>query len=251
MKKFKACLEKSTTAPSPEIACRMPETDSLGIGLIIFPGGGYGQLAAHEGEGYATAFSNSGITCFVVNYRLGSSGHHHPAMLEDAWAAITTIRTRCDEFGIEPDKIGVMGSSAGGHLAAHSMIGWPDYHGKTSARPDFGVLCYPVISAMGPFAHKGSILNLLGENPLPEMLDKVSCERHVTAQTPPCFIWHTFEDAGVPIENSMMFATALRKHNVPFELHIYQEGRHGLGLNTTFDWAAECLRWIRKITNTR
>jgi acetyl esterase/lipase len=245
---FHAQLDHATTAPSPEMTCWLPERESTGIGLIIFPGGGYGHLAVHEGEGYARHFSQAGIACFVVAYRLGTQGHRHPAMLEDAWAALATVRARAAEFGVDPGQIGVIGSSAGGHLAAHTLVAWPRYRGPVSVRPDFGVLCYPVTTALEPFAHKGCIRNLLGDSPSPECLEAISCDRHVTAKTPPCFLWHTGEDTGVPLENSLIFASALRRNGVPFELHLYQKGRHGLGLGAPFNWADDCLRWMREVT---
>ncbi|MEI6218392.1 MAG: alpha/beta hydrolase, partial [bacterium] len=213
---------------------------------VRLPGGGYGGLAEHEGKGYAEFFVNAGIACFVVKYRLGTQGFRHPAMLEDALAAISTIRSSAAEFGVNPKKIGVMGSSAGGHLTAHALVAWNRYNSSESLRPDFGILCYPVIMSRGEFCHQGSMMNLLGENPAAELLDEVACEQHVTRETPPCFIWHTAADDGVPVENSMGFASALRRNGVSFELHVYAKGAHGLGLNAPFAWGSDCLRWIRE-----
>jgi acetyl esterase/lipase len=224
----------------------LPESDPSGVGIIIFPGGGYGGLAAHEGAGYAQFLCSAGVACFVVKYRLGPEGHRHPAMLEDALAAIATVRSRAKEFAINPAKLGVMGSSAGGHLAAHSLVAWQQYESRVSLRPSFGILCYPVIVSHGPHAHQGSIRNLAGEKPSPELLHELSCDKHVCAETPPCFLWHTAEDTAVPLENSTLFAAALRKHSIPFELHLYHKGRHGLGLGAPFDWSKECLRWIEE-----
>lgn len=239
-------LTSGSTSPSPKISCWPAEGEPSGVGLVIFPGGGYGHLAEHEGAGYAEFFSGAGIACFVVEYRLGKHGHRHPAMLEDALAAVSTVRERAKDFGVDPDKIGVIGSSAGGHLAAHSLVGWRPYvKNGDSPRPDFGVLCYPVILSTGAHAHQGSMTNLLGENPDPDPLKAVSCDKRVDAETPPCFLWHTVEDPVVPVENSFSFALALRKHGVPFEMHVYPKGRHGLGLGATFDWGGECLRWIQ------
>jgi len=246
MQTIKGSLDSGQTGPSPDIVCRAPEKPGSGIGIIIFPGGGYGCLAEHEGEGYARYLADAGVACFVVQYRLGSQGHRHPAMLEDALAAIATVRSRADEFGVDPTKLGVMGSSAGGHLTAHALVAWPQYESAVSLRPDFGILCYPVIASQGPFAHKGSMGNLAGPDAPVELLDTLSCEKQVTEDTPPCFIWHTGEDAGVPLENSMMFASALRQCGVPFELHLYHKGRHGLGLGAPFDWGRECLRWLEE-----
>ncbi len=237
-------LDSGTTDPSPAIDCWMPDDYSSGVGLVIFPGGGYNILAAHEGEGYARFFAGAGIACFVVHYRLGSKGYRHPAMLEDGLAAISTVRSLAADPGIALDRLGVVGSSAGGHLAAHTLVAWHQYESDVSLRPDFGVLCYPVISTRAAYAHKGLLRNLAGDNPPAERVDALSCESHVTERTPPCFIWHTGEDAVVPLEHSIEFASALRACGAPFELHIYQRGAHGLGLDTPFSWTADCLRWI-------
>jgi len=247
MKIIQGQLDSGTTSPAPEIECWLPEREASGVGVVVFPGGGYGMLAAHEGEGYARFLSEAGIAAFVVKYRLGSAGHRHPAMLEDALSAVAAVRSRAAEFGVDPARIGVMGSSAGGHLTAHALVGWPLYSSGVSLRPDFGILCYPVILSDGPYAHKGSMRNLAGENASADLLEGLSCERLVTAQTPPCFLWHTGEDAAVPLENSLAFAAALRLNKVPFELHVYNKGRHGLGLGAPFDWGRDCLRWIKDL----
>ena len=248
MKIITGRLKGGRTEPSPRIECWIPEQNHKGTGLVILPGGGYGGLSEHEGKGYAEYFSKAGIACFVVSYRLGSKGFRHPAMLEDALAAIHTIRSGAREYHVEPHRIGIMGSSAGGHLAAHTLVAWNRYESDVPMRPDFGVLCYPVIASQGLYAHTGSILNLAGDNPSPELLDELSCDKQVTAETPPCFLWHTGEDTGVPLENSILFASALRRHGVSFELHLYHKGEHGLGLGAPFGWAPECLRWIDEIT---
>ena len=247
-KTIKAQLGSGTTSPTPEVECWIPDVNPNKIGLIIFPGGGYRNLAQHEGAGYAEFFCNAGIACFVVTYRLGLDNHRHPAMLEDALASIETIRTQAVEFGIDPNKLGIIGSSAGGHLAAHTLTAWQHYEGDVSLQPSFGILCYPVILSSGDYAHVGSMQNLAGETPSAELLDSLSCDKQVSEHTPPCFLWHTVEDASVPVENSFLFATALRQHNVPFELHIFDRGRHGLGLDTPFDWSNACLRWIEDVT---
>ena len=238
-------LPDSSTNPAPEIECFIPETNPEGKALIIFPGGGYFGLTAHEGNDYAEYFSSHGIACFVVTYRLASQGFKHPAMIEDAFAAIYTIRSRAEEFGIDPNQLGVCGSSAGGHLAATTLLLHDQYECDVPLRPDFGVLCYPVIMSTGDLINQGSIDNLLGENPDPELLDMMACEKQVTPDTPPCFIWSTGEDSVVPVENSLAFAAALSRNNVLFDLHIYDRGIHGIGLDTPYKWEADCLRWIQ------
>lgn len=237
-------LKSGFTNASPTIECWIPDQNPRGIGVLIFPGGGYGGLSEHEGRGYAEYFSRAGIACFVVAYRLGSRGFRHPAMLEDALAAIYSVRKEACRFRVDPRHLGIMGSSAGGHLAAHALVAWTKYESDISLRPDFGVLCYPVITSQGPYAHLGSIRNLAGNTPSPALLDELACEKQVSSHTPPCFLWHTGEDEVVPLENTFLFAEALREQRIPFEMHIYPEGRHGLGLDTPFDWGAECLRWI-------
>ena len=204
--------------------------------MLIFPGGGYGSLAAHEGEDYALFLNALGIACFVLQYRLGTHGYRHPAMLQDASRAMRLIRARADEWDLDAEKIGVMGSSAGGHLAAtlltHNDSGdtsSADSIERQSSRPALGVLCYAVIS-MGENTHEGSRKNLLGENPTPELVQFLSNELHVDAQTPPCFVWHTWEDKGVKLENSLEFIAALQRCDVPFDFHVYQNGPHGIGL---------------------
>ena len=235
-----------STQPAPRIDTYLPAPGQRnGKALVILPGGGYRMRAEHEGQGYAEHFAALGFSCFVVHYRLGSEGHRHPAMLEDALFAIASVRARSAELGLDPQRIGVMGSSAGGHLAAHALVGHGRYASAVSLRPDFGVLCYPVITMSGAHAHAESRALLLGAAPGDAALADASCERHVTAQTPPCFIWHTVADASVPVENSLLFAAALRRHGVPFELHLYEHGAHGLGLETELPWASDCLRWLR------
>jgi acetyl esterase/lipase len=231
---------------------------ATGAAMVICPGGGYGALAPHEGRDYARFLNESGITCFVLKYRLGSDGYRHPAMLQDAARAVRLVRARAVEWNLDATRVGIMGSSAGGHLAAtlltHFDVGKPeaaDPIERQSSRPDLGILCYPVIS-MGRYAHQGSRQNLLGQNPSPELVRELSNELHVTTNTPPCFIWHTWEDKGVPAENSLQFAEALRGAGVPFDLHIYQKGEHGLGLGSLnwdpsrrLAWTADLVFWLR------
>ncbi|MEZ4631312.1 MAG: alpha/beta hydrolase [Deinococcales bacterium] len=217
-----------------------PSTD---LALIIFPGGGYRHLAAHEGRDYAEFFQAQGISSFVLHYRLGSEGFRHPAMIEDALAAIETVRKRANDFGINPHKLGIMGSSAGGHLVAHSLVSYRFYERDVCLRADFAILCYPVISML-EHIHQGCLENLLGANPSLELIKTVSPEIHVDETTPPCFIWHTLEDGSVAVEHSLLWAKALRDKRRSFELHLYSKGRHGLGLNSDLAWEQACLRWL-------
>ncbi len=243
----------------PTLTVYLPEPDkATGAAMVICPGGGYGGLAPHEGGDYARFLNEHGISGFVLKYRLGSAGYRHPVMLEDAARAVRTVRARASEWNINPQKVGVMGSSAGGHLAStlltHFDVGKPgdaDPIERQSSRPDLGILCYPVIT-MGEFTHQGSKENLLGKNPSPELVQNLSNELQVTKETPPTFLWHTWEDTAVPVENSLQFAAALRKAGVPFDLHIYQKGPHGLGLGTRqwdpehrHPWTQDCVYWLR------
>ena len=223
----------------PALTVYLPDpAKATGAAMVICPGGGYGGLANHEGEHYARFLNESGIAGFVLRYRLATGGYHHPAMLQDAARAMRTVRARAAEWHVDQQRIGIMGSSAGGHLAStlltHFDAGDPsaqDPIDRQSSRPDLGILCYAVIT-MGEFTHQGSKNNLLGRQPSAELVRELSNELQVTAQTPPCFIWHTWEDKAVAVENSLQFAAALRKADVRFDLHIYEKGPHGLGLGT-------------------
>jgi dienelactone hydrolase len=226
--------------------------------MVICPGGGYSGLSVDEGEGYAKWLTENGVTAFVLKYRLSKNGYHHPAMLQDATRALRTVRANAEKWHLDPQKIGIMGSSAGGHLAStlltHFDAGNPeasDPIDRVSSRPDLGILCYAVIT-MGPNTEPGTKNNLLGKDPSPDLIDFLSNEKHVTKETPPVFIWHTWEDRGVRVENSLNFAKALREKCVPFDLHIYQNGGHGIGLGgggqkpeILHPWTQDCLYWLR------
>jgi acetyl esterase/lipase len=243
----------------PTITPYLPEPDkATGAAMVICPGGGYGGLAQHEGNDYALWLNQHGVTCFVLKYRLGSNGYRHPAMLNDASRAVRLVRARAGGWKVNPKRVGLMGSSAGGHLAStlltHFDAGKPDTDDpieRQSSRPDLGILCYPVIT-LGEFTHQGSKNNLLGKDPSPELVTILSNELQVAKDTPPCFIFHTYEDTAVPVENSLAFASALRKACVPFDLHIYQKGRHGIGLADKppfahpHPWASDCLFWLKE-----
>lgn len=241
----------------PTLTAYLPDPAKRnGATMIVLPGGGYSNLAGHEGGAYAEWFASQGFTAYVLKYRLGSSGYRHPAMLQDVSRAVRMARVWAKRDGLDPAKIGVIGSSAGGHLAAtiatHFEAGKADAADafeKESSRPDLVVLCYPVIT-FGEFTHAGSKRQLLGENPAPELVQNLSNELHVTKDTPPCFIWHTVEDRTVPVENALLFASALRKASVPFSLHIYETGAHGLGLGRAGrpapPWADQLTYWFKE-----
>ena len=223
-----------------------------GAAIVIFPGGGYGGLAPHEGKGYADWLTTNGFSCFVVKYRLGSQGYRHPAMLNDAARAVRLVRSRAKEWNIDPKRIGVIGSSAGGHLVStlitHFDAGKPDAADpieRQSSRPDAAILCYPVITMDSSFTHAGSKRNLLGDKPDPELVKNLSNETQVTKDTPPCFVWHTWEDKGVKVENALAFASALQRAGVPFDLHVYQKGPHGIGTANNHPWTVDCIYWLR------
>lgn len=226
--------------------------------VVVCPGGGYGALAGHEGHDYALWLNQQGVSAFVLKYRLGSGGYRHPIMLGDAQRALRLVRNRTQEWRVDPKRVGIMGSSAGGHLAATAVTHFDagktdgaDAIDKESCRPDFGILCYAVIS-MGDNTHQGSRKNLLGDNPDAALIELLSNEKQVTKETPPCFIWHTWEDKAVKVENSLEFAAALQRAGVPFDLHIYQKGRHGIGLNdkppftNAHPWSHDLTFWLKE-----
>lgn len=196
-----------------------------GTAVLVCPGGGYGALAMdHEGKQIAEFYNSFGVTAFILKYRLGPR-YRHPAPLDDARRAMRMIRERAPKLGLDPARVGVMGFSAGGHLASTLST-----HFQKGERPDFAVLCYPVISFTTRYTHSGSMRNLLGSPPDPALVWDLSNELKVTAETPPTFLFHTNADTGVPPENSILYYMALRRVGVPAEMHIYAEGRHGVGL---------------------
>ncbi|MCX6956008.1 MAG: alpha/beta hydrolase [Verrucomicrobia bacterium] len=232
------------------------KANDTGATILVLPGGGYGNLAEHEGTGYAQFFAAHGISAYVLKYRLGSNGYRHPVMLNDAARALRLLRTFAKRDGRDPARIGVIGSSAGGHLAStlvtHFDAGNPDAADpidRESSRPALGILCYPVISLL-EFAHAGSRKNLLGADPDPELVKFLSSELQVTKDTPPCFLWHTVEDKTVPVENTLMFAAALRRAGGFPSVHIYEKGAHGLGLGRPDrpapPWADQLLYWFKE-----
>jgi len=224
--------------------------------VIVAPGGGYRGLAMnHEGRQVANWLNAAGISAFVLKYRLGPR-YHHPIELGDAQRAIRLVRVRAAEYGLKPDRIGMMGFSAGGHLTStaktHFDKGNPDAADpidRASSRPDFAILCYAVISFIAPYSHRGSAEALLGDSPDAKLLENLSNDLQVTPQTPPTFLFSTSEDTGVPSENSVAFYLALHKAQVPAELHIFQKGPHGVGLDlgdpALSEWPTLLINWLR------
>jgi acetyl esterase/lipase len=222
--------------------------------IIICPGGGYTHLAEHEGEPVARWLNDHGISTFVLKYRIAP--HHAPAPLMDGRQAVRYVRSHAKEYGIDPQKIGILGFSAGGHLAAMTGttfdFGNPESDHiveRTSSRPDLTVLCYPVIT-MKQFGHSGSREQLIGHSPDEQLVNQHSAEICVSIDTPPAFIWHTANDSAVPVENSLQYALSLSRNDIPYELHIFPEGNHGLGLATQLPdvgkWTSLCISWLRK-----
>jgi acetyl esterase/lipase len=241
----------------PAITVYMPPTTTGPMtAVIVAPGGSYARLSMNnEGRLPANYLNSIGVAAFVLRYRLGPA-YHHPIELGDAQRAIRTVRSRAAELHIAPDRIGIMGFSAGGHLASaastHFDAGTPDAADpidRASSRPDFAVLGYPVISLIEPFAHQGSKTNLLGDNPDPALARSLSSETQVTASTPPAFIYHTYADTVVPVENAVAYFMALRKAGVPAEMHVFRNGPHGTGLAqqdpALAEWPRLLANWMR------
>ncbi len=245
-------------ADKPLLHVWLPPADkAVGTGIVITPGGGYGGLAmGHEGADVAKWLNSLGVAAFVLQYRHRGTGYGHPAPLDDAQRALRTVRARAEEFKVDPNRVGVLGFSAGGHLAStldtHFDKGQPtaeDPIARVSCRPDFAILIYPVISLSGPYAHGGSRSNLLGPEPDPKLVENLSNDTQVTAETPPTFLVGSGEDTAVPPENCVMFYMALRKAGVAAEMHLYQKGPHGKGLAPDVpgmrNWPAACAEWLK------
>lgn len=225
--------------------------------VIVCPGGGYGNLAVdHEGHDIAKWLNQLGITAIILQYRMNRGGYQHPVPLLDAQQAIRTVRAKANDLEINPAKIGILGFSAGGHLASsagtlHKFVdsSFENSLAEVSPRPDFMILCYPVITIGKSTSHQGSAKNLLGESPDPALLELLSTEKQVAPDTPPAFLWHTNEDLGVPSENSLEFYLAMKAAGVAAELHVYRTGGHGVGLANniegTRNWSLDCAAWLR------
>jgi acetyl esterase/lipase len=241
----------------PNLIVYLPSKQTAtGCGIVICPGGGYGNLAMdHEGHQVATWLNSIGVAGFILKYRHHGTGYGHPAPLQDAQRALRIVRSRAKELGVDPKRIGIMGFSAGGHLA--STVGTHfkdaakpkgDAIDEASCRPDFMILGYPVITFTKPYTHRGSLRNLLGPQPDKALVESLSNETQVTADTPPTFLVHADDDKGVPPENSICFYQALRRAKVPAEMHIYLKGRHGFGMRVknapVASWTTRCADWL-------
>jgi acetyl esterase/lipase len=242
----------------PSLTIYRPASDrGQHAAIVVCPGGGYAGLAMdHEGRQIAEWLNSLGITACVLKYRLGPR-YHHPSPLLDAQRALRTVRANAAKWQLDPTKVGILGFSAGGHLASTAATHFdrgdasaPDAVDRQNARPDFAVLVYPVIALATEYAHAGSRRHLLGDKPDAKLVESLSNERQVTADTPPCFLVHTGEDKAVPPENSLLFYKALRKAGVPAELHVYERGPHGFGLGkadpSLTTWPGLCVAWLRK-----
>jgi len=221
--------------------------------VLICPGGGYTMRAQHEAEPIAKSYNAAGFHAFVVQYRVAPN--RHPAPLLDVTRALRMIRSRAGEWHVDPERIAVCGFSAGGHLTGSIGVHYslPDVDtgdalDVVSCRPNALILCYAVLSA-GCRRHVGSFVNLLGPDADPDLVELMSLENQVTEDTPPAFLWHTADDPAVPVANSLLFAGAMAEHGVPFELHVYPQGAHGLGLAPAdphiATWMGLSIDWLR------
>jgi acetyl esterase/lipase len=239
----------------PTLTPYLPPKDKMtGAAIIVCPGGGYTHLADHEGGPVAEWLNSLGVTAFVLKYRLGPR-YHHPAPMQDAARAIRIVRARAAEWGLDPQRIGILGFSAGGHLASTAGTHFDSGNSnaadpieRVSSKPNLMILIYPVIT-MRDKTHAGSRKSLLGDNPGPELVALLSNDEQVTKETPPAFLVHTSNDEAVPVENSLLFVSALRRASVPFEFHLYERGPHGFGLGgkdpILATWPDRCAGWLR------
>ena len=234
-----------------------PNPRAGGAAVLVCPGGGYQMLTEdYEGAAVAAWLNSHGFHAVTLRYRLGPH-HRHPAMIHDAARAMRLIRARAKAWGVRGDRVGVLGFSAGGHLASMLSVhhdrfpcAEDDLVDVHPARPDAAVLCYPVIDMGGQAAHTGSRANLLGEAASAEDLDLASTHRHVTAATPPTFLWHTMDDEAVPVDNPVLYMQACHRAGVPVELHLYETGRHGLALaldaGSVVSWRELAVSFLRR-----
>ena len=248
----------SQEGDKPTLTICLPDKETTtGTAVVICPGGGYGHLSMdREGQQIADWLNSIGIAGLILKYRHGGVGYGHPAPLQDAQRAVRIVRSRAKEWNLDPQRIGIMGFSAGGHLASsagthfqNNYYDAKDEIDKANCRPDFMILLYPVITLDDSFTNKGSKWNLLGENPGQKLVENLSNEMQVTADTPPTFLVHSNEDRAVPAENSIYFYLALRKAGVPAEMHIYLKGSHGSAIEKKFGivstWPERCADWMK------
>ena len=256
----------ATPADQPLMTPYLPPAGTAnGTAVVIFPGGGYQHLSMEkEGSDVANWLAGAGVTTFVVRYRLGPN-YHHPTMLGDGQRAIRTVRARAAEWNVDPRRLGVIGFSAGGHLASTAgthfdagKLADGDPIERVSSRPDFLLLIYPVITMRDSLTHGGSRRNLIGLQPAPELVRLMSNETQVTRETPPTFLVHSTDDKAVPVENSLLFYEALKRNGVPTEMHVFEHGGHGFGLApkdpVLSTWTMLCESWMRRhgwLTATR
>jgi acetyl esterase/lipase len=246
-----------TSEDIPSITVYLPVSPThSGTAVVVAPGGSYTMLASnHEGRQVANWFNAMGVTAFVLKYRLGPR-YHHPIELGDAQRAIRWVRAHADEYGYKSDRVGIMGFSAGGHLASTAGTKFDEGHAdsrdpieRLSCRPDFMILAYPVISMSAPYTHQESATNLLGENASEGLRRELSSELHVSANTPPTFLFSTTTDTLVPPENTVAFYSALLKAGVPAEVHVFEKGPHGVGLEIgdplLGEWPMLLRNWLR------
>lgn len=221
-----------------------------GAAMLLIPGGSYSGIYEGQAEPFALWLNSHGITAFVLRYRLGSAGYRYPAQLQDAVEAMRQIRGGAEKWKIDPQRIGVMGFSAGGHLAS-TLINRPEdgevagRKSEVNPRPDLAILCYPVISMIAK-PHPTSREMLIGKNPDEELVRLTSSELQVHPGLPPVFLWHTLEDKLVPAEHAQLYAAALHRNGIPHEFHLYQDGDHGTGLiGTDHPWFNDLLFWLK------
>ena len=246
--------ENAVNTDCPSIELFLLDGNDPYPAMLIAPGGGYSHRAEHEAYPVAQWLNSIGISAIVLHYRVAPFSH--PIPLVDAQRAIRMVRYHAPEWNLDPNRIGILGFSAGGHLASTSGTHFDlgnrqaeDPIERISSRPDVMVLCYPVIT-MGEYTHEGSRNNLLGESPSMEMIQLLSSESQISKDTPPTFLWHTADDAAVDVENSLLFTSMLNRHKIPFELHVFESGRHGLGMAEEHPeakaWPGLCEAWLRK-----
>lgn len=257
-------LSTESEPDHPRLIVQTVASETPTAAMVIVPGGGYGGLAiGHEGHEIAQWLARHGIATAICVYRTrgrggnGGAGYGHPAPMNDAHRAIATVRANADQWNVDPGRIGVIGFSAGGHLVSTicTRVREPDPKSddpvrRASAKPNLAIVAYPVITMDQPYTHGGSVRNLLGKDPSKDQLVAMSNERHVTADTPPTFLFHTVEDQAVDVRNSLDYARGLSDAGVPFEMHIFPEGRHGVGLAADVEgpkqWPSLAIDWLRR-----